>query len=168
MNTQLSTKMHNVVRISFLACTLLFGSILTQAQNKSKEDNADTKNVVLFADERLSVLTGYQETAKPTGVFANNGSKNISGSIHSARGYRVIIYSGIDRAKANSTKADFMRRHPGTRVYMSYALPQYRVKVGDYTSRQEANEFYRKLSSTYSPCMIVPDIVEVNTFRKND
>jgi hypothetical protein len=61
-----------------------------------------------------------------------------------------------------------MKRFPGVRVYISYALPQYRVKVGDYGTRQEAQEFYRQLSSLYSPCMVVPDIVEINTFRKND
>ncbi|MDI9320337.1 MAG: SPOR domain-containing protein [Phycisphaerales bacterium] len=123
---------------------------------------ADTQSVVLVCDHRLAILTAYKEPLQKTSV---NG---LSGSIHSGRGFRVLIYAGTDRAKANATKADFMRRHQGTRIYMTYALPQFRIKVGDFTSRKDANELYRQLTSVYSPCMIVPDIVEINTVRKNE
>jgi hypothetical protein len=61
-----------------------------------------------------------------------------------------------------------MRRNPGVRVYMTYALPQYKIKVGNFNTRKDADELYRQLSGMYSPCMVVPDIVEINTFHKND
>ncbi|MFA6152882.1 MAG: SPOR domain-containing protein [Chitinophagaceae bacterium] len=156
-----------ILRAGLFIC-VLFLCRNANAQVVTEENGTQNENSVkLFADSRLSALTTFQEITKP--VYANAGSsKNVSGSIHSAKGYRILIYSGIDRAKANSTKADFMRRHPGTRIYMTYALPQYRIKVGDYISRGEANEFYRQLSGIYSPCMVVPDIVEINTFRRND
>lgn len=147
---------------------LFFCTFKSNAQTKIIYDTAiiNTESVVLYADPRLSAITAYHESLKSDN---NPGkSKGISGSIHSGKGFRVLIYSGIDRAKANNVKSDFMRRHPGIRVYMSYALPQYRVKVGDYTTRKEANDFYRQLNSFYSPCMVVPDIIEVNTFKKND
>lgn len=155
--------------VSLLAGMIMLCSIKASAQVEVSEELApeDQQTVVLYADPRLAMITSFREPVKVNSGTGTN-SAGVSGSIRSGRGFRIIIYSGIDRAKANSTKADFMRRHPGTRVYMTYALPQYRIKVGDYTSRAEANEFYRKLSSTYSPCMIVPDIVEINTFRKND
>jgi hypothetical protein len=121
-----------------------------RAQIKVNEARPDSSAVVLHADPRLALVTAFYD------------------SIHSGKGFRVMIYSGTDRTKANAVKADFMRRYPGTRVYMTYSLPQYRIKVGDYTSRQDATQFYRLLSSLYSPCMVVPDIVEINTFRKND
>lgn len=141
-----------------------------QAQTEQDEENIpDTESVVLYADARLALLTAYRESAPKTysGTAVVNG-KVVSGSIHSGRGFRILIYSGTDRNKANQTKADFMRKHPGKRVYMTYSLPQYKIKVGDYTTRQEAHELYRQLSGVYSPCMVVPDIVEINTFRKND
>lgn len=156
-----------VFLVALFIC-VLFLCRNANAQAVAEENGTQNENSVkLFADSRLTVLTTFQEITKP--AYSNSGaSKNGSGSIHSAKGYRILIYSGIDRAKATSTKADFMRRHPGTRIYMTYALPQYRIKVGDYISRGEANEFYRQLSGIYSPCMVVPDIVEINTFRRND
>lgn len=145
--------------------TLLVVAHHSHAQMKVTYDTAraDTQSVVLVSDHRLAILTAYKEP--PQKSLSANG---FSGSIHSGRGFRVLIYAGTDRSKANATKADFMRRHPGTRIYMTYALPQFRIKVGDFTNRQDANELYRQLTSVYSPCMIVPDIVEINTVRKNE
>lgn len=152
----------------FLSCS---GITVTRSRADTKikvayeTKDTDSGSVVLHADARLALLTAYKEPERISNVTTGGGRQ---GSIHSARGFRVQIYSGTDRNKANATKADFMRRYPGFRVYMTYSLPQYRIKVGDYTSRQEAGEFYRQLNGLYSPCMVVPDIVEINTFRKND
>lgn len=147
-----------------LGCFVFLFSSRIHAQSNTQENAIliDSNSVVLHSDPRLAMLTKYREPLK------NNNYYSSGGSIHSAKGYRVLIYSGTDRAKASATKADFMKRFPGTRVYLSYALPQYRVKVGDYATRQEAQEFYRQLSNLYSPCMVVPDLVEINTFRRND
>lgn len=145
---------------------LFFGTSISFGQ-KIESNN---KAVALITDPRVHIVTSFTETEKQNNIASNsyNNLKTQNGSIRSARGYRVIIYSGIDRTKANNTKADFMRRNPGVRVYMTYALPQYKIKVGDFSTRNEANELYRQLSGLYSPCMVVPDIVEINTFRKND
>lgn len=158
----------NLSKSTFLYCVIVCFVLLSpnkiHAQSIGQEEVniIDSNSVVLHADPRLAILSKYREPLK------SNNYYSAGGSIHSAKGYRVIIYSGTERAKASATKADFMKRFPGTRVYISYALPQYRVKVGDYATRQEAQEFYRQLSSLYSPCMVVPDIVEINTFRRND
>lgn len=163
---------------SGLACrqlllVLILLPVLTRAQQSGVTDSAANKgtSVRLIADARVEILAHYSETSRPgptpTAVAARRSS--VTGSIRSTPGFRVIIYSGTDRNKANGAKIDFMRRYPGMRVYMSYALPQYRVKVGDFTSRADAAGLYHQLNKVYSPCLIVPDIVEINTFhRAND
>ena len=70
--------------------------------------------------------------------------------------------------EAQQRKIDFLRRFPNTRSYMSYIAPTYRVKVGDFKTRAEAMRFYSTLSAIYTPCMVVPDIVEINTLRDDD
>ncbi len=110
----------------------------------------DTTGIVLYGDPRISILT-QKRSALP--------------AIRSGNGYRVQIYAGNDRAEANRIKADFMKRFPGVRTYMTYVQPQFRVKVGDYTSRQDAAKMYQQVNSIYNPCMIVPDIIEINTLR---
>ncbi|WP_344821670.1 hypothetical protein [Rurimicrobium arvi] len=170
----------NVSRISFypsaaVLILLLAGfsptCLYAQGKGTDNEDEA-LPAVAMHCDPRVEILAHFSESAKPAapGNAAGAGLRrgSVSGSIRSAHGFRIIIYSGIDRNKATSTKVDFMRRYPGIRVYMSYALPQYRVKVGDFLSRGEASGLYLQLNKQYSPCMIVPDIVEINTFRRNN
>lgn len=116
--------------------------------------STDTGYVNIHADERLAVVVN-----KPA-----NTNRPFIGKV---RGFRVQIYNGNDRKKASQAKLDFMRFFPGTRSYLVYNNPQFRVRVGDFRSRKEAMELYNKLSSRFNPCMIVPDVVNISTVRKN-
>ena len=95
----------------------------------------------------------------------NKPSNVTKGYIGTKRGFRVQIYNGNDRKKASQVKVDFMRAFPGVRAYMVYANPQFRIRVGDFTARSDASAFSSKLASKFSPCMVVPDVVNVNTVR---
>jgi hypothetical protein len=119
----------------------------------------DTSGVVMHEDPRLAMLFVKKH---------ESGYKGIKGSIRSARGFRVQIYNGSDRVVAQQRKVDFIRRYPNVRSYMSYYAPSFRVKVGDFRTRAEAMNFYREISGLYSPSMVVPDIIEINTLRDDD
>lgn len=115
---------------------------------------ADTGYVNIHADQRLAVVVN-----KPS-----NANRAFIGKI---RGFRVQIYNGNDRKKASQAKLDFMRAYPGVRSYLVYNNPQFRVRVGDFRSRKEAMELFNKVAAKFNPCMVVPDVVNVNTVRKN-
>lgn len=134
--------------ITFLV--LLCSVCSSYAQGDADSSSGHAEGVVVHADPRLAVLL---KKPTPTGIY-------------SSRGYRVQIYSGNDRNKATKIKVDFARRFPGVRTYMTYVQPQFRVKVGDYQSRQEARKMYEQVSTLYTPCMIVPDFIVVNTLRE--
>jgi hypothetical protein len=119
----------------------------------------DTLSVVVHADPRLALLFAKKHEA---------GFHGIRGSIHSAHGFRVQIYNGGNRGEAQARKVDFIHRFPNVRSYMSYIAPTYRVKVGDFKTRAEAIKFYQQINAFYTPCMVVPDIVEVNTLRDEE
>jgi hypothetical protein len=139
---------------------LLFYSHSVQAQ----ADAADTNGVMIHADPRLDILMA---SLKPKSGSGSTSSSGRSGVIRSGRGFRVQIYNGSDRNKATAIKVDFMRRYPSMRTYMSYIQPQFRVKVGDFRTRGEAQTFMQQLGSLYTPLIVVPDIIVINTF-KND
>jgi len=126
------------------------------AQVKVSYDVPDTSGVVLHADQRLAMVVKKRTVSV------------LRGGIYSAHGYRVQIYNGNDRAKATQVKLDFMRRFPGIRTYMTYVQPQFRVKVGDFRSRPDAQKMYQQVTNLYTPCMIVPDIVEINNVSRKD
>lgn len=138
-----------------LTCTLAAVQGFSQMKASSPTTFDDTSGIVIHADARLALVT-KNHAPQPKTIYRSH------------RGYRVQIYNGNDRAKATQVKLDFMRRYPGVRTYLTYVQPQFRVKVGNYSTRAEAEKLYNQLSTLYSPCMIVNDIIEVNNAQKND
>ncbi len=132
----------------FLLLLLFVTSLSLRAQEQ------DTGYVNIHADPRLALVVKKPVNNK---VF-----------IGKVRGFRVQIYNGNDRKKASQAKVDFMRRFPGVRSYLVYANPQFRVRVGDFTSRKSAMELYNKVSGSFNPCMIVPDVVNVNNTKNKN
>jgi hypothetical protein len=132
----------------FICCS---GKMLAQIKVSYPATEDTATGVVLHADERLAIVT-RKHVSYPPGIYSGHG-------------YRVQIYSGSDRNKANSIKIDFLRHHPGVRAYLSYSSPQFRVKVGDYRGRAEAERMYQEVEGRYKPCMIVPDIIMINTLN---
>lgn len=122
-------------------------------------DTAKPKGVIFHADPRLAIFLAKKQ---------EGGYHGLKGSIRSGQGFRVQIYSGNDRAAATQRKIDFIRRYPNIRSYISYIAPTFRVKVGDFKTRAEAYKLLKELNSYYSPCMVVPDIIEINSLRDDD
>lgn len=137
---------------------LLCVQVTADAQ-ETDDPLSEASGVIIYADPRLDLVLN---SLKPRSMGGNAPNRGV---IRSGRGFRVQIYNGNDREEANKIKLDFMRRFPGIRVYMTYIQPQYRVKVGDYRTRAEAGEMYRQLHSIYTPVIIVPDIIVINTFK---
>lgn len=147
-----------------------------------RAQETDSAGVVILADARLEVLshkatshkaattTNTEEgssTTSSTTISNAPSSKPVrrSGVIRSARGFRIQIYNGNDRNKAIKLKIDCIRRFPKLETYMTYIQPQFRVKVGNFPTRAEAQRYLQQMSSAYSPIMIVPDIIVINTFK---
>lgn len=93
-----------------------------------------------------------EDTGEPETVLIKRKVSSVT------KGYRIQIYSGPDREVAKATKISFMKRFPSIRSYISYEVPYYKIKVGDFRSRQEALELYRYLSKTYTS-MVVPSLI---------
>ncbi|MGO1521061.1 MAG: SPOR domain-containing protein [Sphingobacterium sp.] len=65
------------------------------------------------------------------------------------RGFRVQIYSGSSRGEATDVQNSFIRQNPDVGAYLDYVEPNYRVKVGDFTSRSSASAYMRTVKSKY-------------------
>ncbi|MES2703453.1 MAG: SPOR domain-containing protein [Bacteroidota bacterium] len=130
-------------------------------------------SVVIHADPRLAILLRKHapvvrtEVAEPkeagVAVPIENATiiRKMPVVLYSGKGYRVQIYNGADRNRATAIKAEFMRRFPGVHTYLTFIAPSYRVKVGDYRSRAEAESMFKEANAIYHPSMIVPDDVTV-------
>ena len=81
-----------------------------------------------------------------------------------AAGYRVRIYSGIDREEANKSKKLIYIKEKQVEVYTNYQQPNFLVTIGDFTSKLEVHYFWKKMLKYFPNAIIVPAKVNL---RKN-
>lgn len=110
-----------------------------------------------------AVPAPVQESPRPPITQAQNARVELwldtlaarNGKIRLARGYRVQVYVGQDRATAMATKEALYRHYPGTEVYMAYDAPSFRITCGDYLSRLEAQLAARRLTRHFANPLLV-------------
>lgn len=51
------------------------------------------------------------------------------------------------------------------RSYMSYNVPSYKIKVGDFENKNEATDFLRRVTAMFPSSFIVPDIITVKNIN---
>jgi hypothetical protein len=76
-------------------------------------------------------------------------------------GYRIQIYFGSDRTRANDIKTDFLQLFPHTGTYLVYQQPNFKIRVGDYKTRLEAMKFLKEIQPLFSGAFIVKDDVKL-------
>jgi hypothetical protein len=72
-------------------------------------------------------------------------------------GYRVQIYNGNDRALAQKIKTDILQAHPDLPVYLIYETPYFKVRLGDYRDKIEAQKMLHDMKLLYTGVLLVPD-----------
>lgn len=72
-------------------------------------------------------------------------------------GYTVLVFSGIDRAKAFKTQDDLKLYYPDYYAEMQYQQPRYLVKVGQYTHKIEAQKVFSLIKAQFPSARIMQD-----------
>lgn len=70
-------------------------------------------------------------------------------------GYRVKIHFGVDRDGARSVKSTFLGKYNDVPAYEDYQQPNFVVTVGDFKTKLEAFEFYKKIQPDFPNAFIV-------------
>jgi len=94
-------------------------------------------------------------------IVANSNAK--------LQGYRVRIFFDSDRtarAKSESIAATFMERYPGIKAYRSHVSPYFKVTVGDFRTRADAQRFASRLinSGAYQYVFVVKEQINYPGF----
>lgn len=71
-----------------------------------------------------------------------------------AEGYRVQIFSGANREETYKVQAGFKTQYPRLNTYISYDQPNYKIRVGDFRTRLEAERFMNQIRKNYPTLFI--------------
>jgi hypothetical protein len=89
-------------------------------------------------------------------LIAKRISINNSRTSGTSAGFQIQIYLGPDRQDAYDAQNRFKSLYPGTTTYLSYTEPNYKVQVGDFRSRMEAQKLTNELKQYFPTVLIIP------------
>ncbi len=102
------------------------------------------------------------------------GGRVEQGAEQLVQGYRIQIYQSLDKEDAFERENEVLawwetapeaERPPGLGpdlpVYVRYHQPYYRVRIGDFTSREAAEEVLALVITRFPGAFIAPDMVRV-------
>lgn len=82
-------------------------------------------------------------------------------SVRFAKGYRILVYTGYERKEAMDLRNMLVSRLPDEQVYPQYKQPTWRVKVGDYFNRMEANQALLRIINITPKATIIEDQINI-------
>ncbi len=150
------------MRIIFLFVTIFLFSELVFAQ----EINPDTiqaeiptpeivQRVAPSRDSRLDKMVNWQV------------EKNIKRD--GIEGFRVEIFFSAElnaKEQALNKKVEFLSQYPDYAVHIKYDAPNFRVRVGDFRTKNEALKLYKEIEKDYPVAFIVADKIEFPLLKK--
>ncbi|MGN6494416.1 MAG: SPOR domain-containing protein [Agriterribacter sp.] len=136
--------------VSFVAIQLV------QAQ-----DATDSfKNITVSRDARVDVLMKKNKEINEE-VYLKT-LKNMAG-------YRLQVINTNDRNKALDVKTKMLSEFPSEKVYMIYQSPYFKVQMGNFRNRGDAEILLNKVKKIYpSGVFIVPSRVQIKPSKDGE
>jgi hypothetical protein len=77
-------------------------------------------------------------------------------------GFTIQVYSGLKREEALNVKKQMATTLPGVEAEVQYAQPNFRVRVGKYYDRYDAQQDYQLIKKHFPNAIILPERVPIN------
>lgn len=77
------------------------------------------------------------------------------------KGFRIQLYAGLDRGAADKIKLEFLGIWPEIQVFQTYNRPTFRVRVGNFLTRSEAEMFCQRVKNQFTGAFVVPELIQI-------
>jgi len=123
----------------------------------------------LFFLFTLLLLTGYSQNTKENSGVVIIKDKKIDDLIKnksnirrvSTAGYRVQIYFSTDKDKVQELRMKFIKQYPKMETYITFDAPNYILRVGDFTEKNDAERFKKEIFREYPENFILKTAINV-------
>ncbi len=86
---------------------------------------------------------------------------DINNTIRYAQGFRILAYTGSERQAVMELRKSIISRVPEEKDYLTYQQPNFRLKIGDFFSRVDAQQVLNKIQDLLPNAQIVPDQINI-------
>ena len=84
---------------------------------------------------------------------------------HFFPGFRIQVYQSNNRNSAFEMKKELMALLPDENVNLIFNEPHYKIRVGCYRSKLEAQQLYQELLKIYPQTFIIPDKINLDELK---
>ncbi len=143
--------------IILLFCGTVTAQVAFPSWGDTTKSAGLTNNTSLPILEKLDIRQD-QELERMLEWHVNNNKKR-----DGMEGYRVeIFFSSALNAKdeALRQKRNFLSNYPDCPVHIKFTAPNFRVRVGDFRTKNEALKLHKQIQKDYPGAFIVPDIID--------
>jgi len=119
----------------------------------------DTASVVIHKDPRIDILLKKQGDANAAIRKAN---------ARTAKGYRLLVINTNKRDEAIAAKTKIYTNFPELKAYLVYQSPYFKLKVGNFRTRDEALEYQKSLGVYFPKVFVVNDIIEITPEKDSE
>ena len=142
--------MKSIYLKQFLLVVCIFVMNSSFSQNITANDSS---SVVVHKDPRLDLLVKKQ-------VQINEETSRLAR--RTMKGYRLLVINTNKREDAINAKTQVYTYFPELKAYLTYQSPYFKLKAGNFKTRDEAEDYQKKLNTIFSKgVFIMADIIEV-------
>lgn len=163
----------------FLSLFLFSSCVRTFAPSKSTESERITSyeediSVIRPKYEPREEKVSKKESAKPVESVTQNPPPHINEAVDAAvakmvernksitttQGYRIQVFSGNNKQEYEQARGYILQYFPNLENYVSYSQPTYKLKVGDFLTRADAEKYLADLQNRFVGAKIIYDNID--------
>jgi len=111
-----------------------------------------TSSIVIHKDPRVELLVKKQSQIN---------EETTREARRSVPGFRIQVINTSDRNAAINAKTKVYQLYPELKAYLLYQSPYFRLRVGNFKDKEEADDYIKALSKQFGNVYLVRDIVEI-------
>lgn len=113
----------------------------------------DTVSVVVHKDPRIDLLVSKQIEINE--VTTRNARRFVPG-------FRILVINTNNRSQAIAAKTKVYQKFPELQSYLMYQPPFFKLKVGNFKEREEAEDYLTSIQKLFpSGVYVVRDTIEL-------
>jgi hypothetical protein len=145
--------MKKIILVSMIAI-----SAKSLAQDSTAKMAPDTNSIVVYKDPRIDLLVKKQ---------AQINEETTRDARKAGKGFRLLVINTNKRQDAIAAKSKVYTYFPELKAYLLYQSPYYKLKVGNFKERKEAEDYQKKMKRHFpNGVFIMNDIIEQKTEKE--
>lgn len=99
--------------------------------------------------------TKAQEVKSEKDLIENLISKKRDFNNEYGYGFRIQLYNGLE-VEAKKLRAEFILNFPKTKSFLIYQQPEWKIQIGHYKTRLEADKALLEMKKKYPYAIVIP------------